>query len=171
MNERPNAVKMKGQPLTLIGRELRPGDPAPQFQLVTNDLGTLDSQTLKGKPYILSVVPSLDTGVCALQTRRFNEEAAKLADGITILTVSMDLPFAQKRFIDAEGISKVVTASDYRDREFGPAYGVFIKGLALLARAVFVVDEDGKIAYCQYVDEITTEPDYAAALEALKQIV
>jgi thioredoxin-dependent peroxiredoxin len=171
MIERPKAAFFKGQPLTLIGPEIKIGDRAPSFRLVTNDLSDLHSETLIGRPFILSVVPSLDTGVCAMQTRRFNQEARDIADDVTILTVSMDLPFAQKRFCDAEGIARVITASDYKYREFGPAYGVQIKELGLLSRSVFVIDETGRIVYAQYVKEITTEPDYAPAIEAIKQLV
>jgi thioredoxin-dependent peroxiredoxin len=171
MIERSNAAKFKGQPLTLLGPKLKAGDKAPAFRLVARDLSDFVSKNLQGKTFVLSVVPSLDTGVCAIQTRRFEAEAVGLAKDITILTVSLDLPFAQKRFCETEGISRVVTASDHKYREFGEAYGVLIKELGLLNRAVFVVDRKGVIAHAQYVEENTNEPDYAPALEALKRLV
>ena len=170
MLERPNASRFKNQPLTLIGAELKVGDRAPDFRLTANDLSDFDSKSLRGKPFILSVVPSLDTSVCALQTHRFEVEAANIAEDIPILTVSMDLPFAQKRFADGEGIGRVVTLSDYKYREFGPAYGVLIKELGLLNRTVFVVGESGTIVYAQYVEENTNEPNYGPVLEAVKQL-
>lgn len=169
MTERANAVKFKGKPVTLIGKQVRKGDTAKPFQLTANDLSDLRSETYKGKVIVLSVVPSLDTSVCAAQTRRFNQEAAGLSKDVAIVTVSMDLPFAQSRFCGAEGIDRVVTASDYKHRSFGEAYGVLIQELGLLARAVFVIDKAGKIVHAQYVPEITTEPDYASALEAVRK--
>jgi len=171
MQERANAVKMKGSSLTLIGPELRPGDAAPDFTLTANDLSDLELRSLKGRVVVLSVVPSLDTGVCAAQTRRFNQEATGLSPEVVVLTVSMDLPFAQKRFCGAEGIDRVVTASDYKHRCFGPAYGVAIKELGLLSRSVFVIDRAGRITYAQYVRELSEEPDYASALAAARKVV
>jgi thiol peroxidase len=169
MKERPNAIRFKDAPMTLIGAEVKPGDRAPDFTLVDNGLADLTLASLKGRTIILSVVPSLDTGVCATQTRRFNQEATGLSTNVVVLTVSMDLPFAQKRFCGAEGIDRVITASDYKYRRFGEAYGALIKELGLLTRAVFVVDKAGTVVHAQYVDEVTHEPDYAPALEAARK--
>ncbi|MBN1865732.1 thiol peroxidase [Candidatus Sumerlaeota bacterium] len=167
MTERAKAVTFKGEPLTLMGGELRKGDAAPAFALAANDLSEVKSADFSGKVLVLSVVPSLDTGVCAAQTRRFNKEASDMSKEVAILTVSRDLPFAQVRFCAAEGIDRVLTVSDYRHTGFGVDYGVLIEELALLTRAVFVVDRQGKIVYAQYVREVTDEPDYAPALKAV----
>ena len=168
MVERSNAATFKGSPLTLVGSEVRVGDQAPLFKLVGNDLADIDSASFDGKVRVLSVAPSLDTPVCATQTRTFNKEAVNLSDDVVILSVSLDLPFALSRFCGAEGIERVLTASDYKYRSFGEAYGVYIRELGLLARAVFVVDRDGKVVYAEYVREVTSEPDYSAALEAVR---
>ena len=168
MNERSAAATFKGKPMTLIGPALKAGSEAPHFTLTANDLSDLPREAYSGRPLVISVVPSLDTPVCATQTRTFNQRATQLADDVVVLTVSMDLPFAQKRFCGAEGIERVVTASDYKHRSFGPAFGVLIKELGLLARSVFVVDRKGKVVYTQYVPEVTHEPDYDAALTAVK---
>ncbi len=168
MTERSNVATFKGGPLTLLGPEVRVGDRAPDFKLVGNDLADIDSAGLGGKVLVLSVAPSLDTPVCATQTRTFNEQAVGLSDDVVILSVSLDLPFALARFCGAEGIERVRTASDYKYRSFGEAYGVYIRELGLLARAVFVVGRDGKVVHAQYVPEVTNEPDYAAALDAVK---
>ena len=166
--ERRNVVTMKGNPVTLVGPELKPGDKAPDFTVLANDLSPVTLADSAGKVRLISVVPSLDTPVCDQQTRRFNEEAARLGDKVAILTVSMDLPFAQKRWCGAAGIDRVKTVSDHRDASFGTAYGVLIKELRLLARAVFVVDAAGRIAYVQIVPEATSHPDYTAALAATR---
>lgn len=168
MQERNGIITMKGNPLTLLGPELKPGQAAPDATLVANDLSEVKLSFFKGKKRVLSVVPSLDTGVCDIQTKKFNEEAAKLGADVKILTISMDLPFAQKRWCGAASVTNLQTLSDHRDASFGSAYGVLIKGLRLLARAVFVVDENDKIKHVQIVKEVTTEPDYQAALDALK---
>jgi thiol peroxidase len=168
MIERSGVTTFQGKPLTLIGPALNAGRAAPEFVLTANDLSDLRSDAYRGKLLVLSVVPSLDTPVCATQTRTFNQRATGLGEDVVVLTVSMDLPFAQKPFCGAEGIQRVVTASDYKHRSFGPAYGVLIKELGLLARAVFVVDRAGKVTYSEYVPEVTQEPNYDAALEALK---
>ena len=168
MTERPSAVKFKGTPMTLLGPEIKVGDQAPHFKLVGNDLADIDCESLHGKVRVLSVAPSIDTPVCATQTRTFNKEAAGLAEDVVILSVSLDLPFALKRFCGAEGINRVITASDYKYRSFGKAYGVSIRELGLLTRAVFVVNRDDKVVHAEYVPEVTNEPDYAAALKALK---
>lgn len=160
-------VTFKGNSVTLLGQEVKVGDQAPSFTVLANDLSPVTLEDSKGTVRLISVVPSLDTGVCDQQTRRFNEEAANL-DGVTILTVSVDLPFAQKRWCGAAGIDRVQTVSDHRELSFGEAYGVAIKELRLLARAVFVVDKNDKVVYAEYVPEVTDHPNYEAALEAAK---
>ncbi|MGC5326712.1 thiol peroxidase [Brevibacillus sp. SYSU BS000544] len=165
--ERQGVITFKGNPVTLVGNEVKVGDQAPDFTVLANNLTPVTLNDSKGTVRVISVVPSLDTGVCDQQTRRFNEEAAKL-DGVTILTVSVDLPFAQSRWCGAAGIDKVQTLSDHRDLSFGTAYGVVIKELRLLARAVFVVDANDKVVHVEYVNEVTTHPDYEAAIAAAK---
>jgi thiol peroxidase len=159
---------MKGNPLTLVGNEVKVGQPAPDFEVIANDMSPVKLSSFKGKVCIICSVPSLDTSVCDTETRRFNEEAQHLGDEVAVLTISMDLPFAQKRWCGAAGIKNVRTLSDHHDASFGKAYGVLIKELRLLARAVFVVDKEGIVQYMQIVDELTNEPDYEAALEAVK---
>jgi thiol peroxidase len=166
--ERANAFDFWG-PKTLVGPQLKPGDKAPPFTL-SKGKEAIDSAEFTGKPLVISVIPSIDTGVCSRQTRRFNEEAAKLGDNVTILTVSADLPFAQRRWCGAEGIDKVVMGSDYLDMSFGDAYGTHIKELRLESRAVFVVDQNGIVRYVEYVPVSGEEPNYGAALTALKEI-
>ncbi len=168
MAERANAATFKGKPLTLVGAEVKVGDRSPHFKLVGNDLSDIDCTSFHGKVRVLSVAPSLDTPVCAAQTRTFNKEAINLSEDVVILSVSLDLPFALARFCGAEGIERVITASDYKYRSFGEAYGVYVRELGLLARAVFVIDKDDKIVYAEYVAEVTNEPDYAAAFKAVK---
>ncbi|MBW2029668.1 MAG: thiol peroxidase [Deltaproteobacteria bacterium] len=170
MKERSGIITMMGKPLTLLGDEVREGDGAPDFQVLDNDLSVVTISSFRGKNCILSSVPSLDTPVCDLQTRRFNEEATKMGADISILTISMDLPFAQKRWCSAAGVDKVITLSGHRDASFGAAYGVLIKELRLLARAIFVVDGDGTVRYTQLVKELTEEPDYEAVLEAVNKL-
>jgi thiol peroxidase len=171
MGERAGAVTMKGNPLTLMGSEIKVGDKAPDFEVIGNDLSAVSLSSFQGKVCIISSVPSLDTPVCEMETRRFNNEAANLGDDIVILTVSMDLPFAQKRWCGAQGVDKVITLSDHRDAAFGSAYGVLIKELRLLARAVFVVDKEGVVRYAELVKEIADEPNYEAVLKAAKECV
>jgi thiol peroxidase len=166
--ERTGVITFKGGPLTLVGPEIRAGDAAPDFTASGQDLSPVSLSDLKGQTVVLSVVPSLDTPVCEIQTKRFNEEAAKLR-GTKLLTISMDLPFAQKRFCGAHGIDNIQVVSDYKDRSFAQAWGLYIKELGLLARAVYVVGKDGKVAYAQVVKEVTQEPDYAPALEAARK--
>lgn len=168
MSER--TVTFMGNPLTLVGQELKVGDKAPQFSVLDNGLGPITLGSYAGKVKIISAVPSLDTPVCDTETRRFNQEAANLKGNVVVLTISADLPFAQARWCGAAGIDRVVTLSDYRDRDFGNAYGVLIKELMLLTRAIFVLDADDVIRYIQIVPEITNEPDYAAVLEAVKAL-
>lgn len=166
--EREAAITFKGAPKTLIGPEIKVGDNAPEFTVLANDLSPVSLADSKGQVRIISVVPSLDTGVCDMQTRRFNEEAAKL-DNVKILTVSVDLPFAQKRWCGAAGVEEVQTVSDHRDLSFGTAYGVVIKDLRLLTRAVFVVDKEDKVVYVEYVSEATNHPNYEAPVETAKK--
>ena len=166
--ERRGVVTFKGNPLTLIGPTVKVGSPAPDFQVVTLDLSPASLATFKGKTLLISVVPSLDTPVCDAQTRRFNQEAAKLPT-VEILTISMDLPFAQKRWCGAAGVDRVKVLSDHRDASFGTSYGVLIKELRILSRSIFVVDGKGTVRYVEYVPEITSHPNYDAALAALRQ--
>jgi thiol peroxidase len=161
---------MKGNPLTLMGQELNIGDMAPDVVLANNDLAPVSLSSYQGKVCIISSVPSLDTPVCDMETRRFNEEAGALGDDVAIITVSMDLPFAQKRWCGAAGVDKVITLSDYGDMSFGNAYGVLIKELKLLARAVFVLDRQGIIQYIQLVNEVTEEPNYQEILDAVGKL-
>ena len=169
MSERKGAVTMKGNPLTLVGNEVKVGQMAPDCTLTGNDLSPVKLSEFRGKVCVISSVPSLDTAVCDLETRRFNQEAAALGPDVQILTISMDLPFAQKRWCGAHDIKSVITLSDHREAAFGSAYGVLIQELRLLARAVFVVDREGRIRYIQLVKEIASEPDYAAVIEAVKK--
>ena len=169
MVERKGAVTFKGNPLTLIGPELKVGDKAPDFQLVGTDLKPVTLADTAGKVRILATVPSLDTPVCDTETRRFNEEASNLS-GVEILTVSLDLPFAQARWCGAAGVKNVRTLSDYQERSFGPAYGVLIQELKLEARAVFVLDKDNTLRYVEYVKEVAEQPNFDAALSAAKQL-
>ena len=171
MQERDGLVTMKGNPITLMGTELQVGDMAPDFVAIDNDLNPVSFDSFRGKVCIISSVPSLDTPVCDMETRRFNDEAGRLGDDVEILTISMDLPFAQKRWCGAAGVDRVQTLSDHRDAAFGQTYGVLIKGLRLLARAVFVVDKEGTIRYIELVKEIASEPDYDTVLTAVKELV
>jgi thiol peroxidase len=170
MKDRHGLITMKGNPLTLTGNEVKVGEKAPDFVALDNDLAPVQFSSYRGKVCILSAVPSLDTPVCDMETRRFNEEAIRLGTDILILTISMDLPFAQKRWCAAAGVDKVKTLSDHRDASFGTSFGVLIKELRLLARAVFLVDRQGIIQYIQLVKEVTKEPDYDAILSALKKL-
>ncbi len=171
MEEHTGSVTMKGNPLTLVGNIPEPGDAAPDFEVVGNDMATVEFSSYRGKVCVISSVPSLDTPICDMQTRRFNQEAENLGPDTVVLTVSMDLPFAQKRWCGASGVERVVTLSDHRDAAFGTAYGLLIKELRLLARAVIVVDREGVVRYVQLVKEVAQEPDYDAVLEALKKVV
>lgn len=170
---RAAAVTFKGNPLTLAGEEVQVGQQAPDFTLHYYDdgLNTITPADLQGKPSILSVVPSLDTPVCAIQTKRFNQDLAELGDRINAVTVSLDLPFAQGRFCGAEGISNIRTGSDYQDRSFGQNWGMLIEELKLLARGVFVLDSQGKVVHAETVNEVTEEPNYDAAVAALKGLL
>ena len=167
MSERSGIITFKGTPFTLLGPELKIGDKAPDFAVVDNALSPVTLASSTGKIRIISAVPSLDTPVCDSETRRFNQEAAGLPGSVQVLTVSLDLPFAQKRWCGAMGIDKVITLSDHREASFGLNYGVLIKELRLLARAVFVVDRAGLLTHVELVREIADEPYYAGVLSAL----
>jgi thiol peroxidase len=171
MDERKGIVTMQGNPLTLLGKELKTGDEAPDFTVVSNDLSPVGLSAYKGKTLVISSVPSLDTPVCDMETRRFNTEAEGLGPDVSILTISMDLPFAQKRWCGSAGVKNVTTLSDHREASFGIRYGVLIKELRLLARGVFVVGSDGIIRYIQIVKEVTDEPDYEAVIKAVKKLI
>ena len=171
MQEEEPVVTMKGETLTLVGNKVKVGEPAPDFEVIANDLSSVKLSSFLGKVCIISSVPSLDTPVCDTMTRRFNEEAGRLGNDVSVLTVSMDLPFAQKRWCGAAGVKNVQTLSDHRDASFGTVFGVLIKELRLLARAVFVVDKDGVVKHAQIVKELTNEPDYEAALKATKELL
>jgi len=169
MKERTEIIAMKGNPLTLVGEEVKVGNPAPDFIVLDNNLSPVKFSSYRGKICIISSVPSLDTPVCDIETRKFNEEAGRLGEDVVILTISMDLPFAQKRWCAAAGVNRVQTLSDHRDASFGTSYGVLIKELRLLARVVFLVDRKGILQYVQLVKEISKEPDYEEVLNALKK--
>jgi len=166
--ERKNVVTFQGGPLTLIGPEIKAGDKAPDFKLTDTGLKPVTLADSKGKIRLISVVPSIDTPVCDLQTKRFNQEASKLPANVAVLTVSMDLPFAQGRWCGLAGADKVQMLSDYREHTFGQSYGVLIKELQLLSRAVFVIGPDDKVQYAEYVKEITQHPDYEKVLGFIK---
>ena len=171
MSERAGAITFQGNPLTLLGQEVKVGEKAPDFEALGNELNPVKLSDYAGKVVIIASVPSLDTPVCDMETRRFNTEAANLGEEVVILTISMDLPFAQARWCGAAGVERVVTVSDHKDASFGQAYGLLIKELRLLARAVLVVGKDGVIQYQQLVKEVADEPDYDAALGAAKKLV
>ena len=171
MNVRKDIVTMKGKPLVLAGNEIKVGDKAPDFEVVGKDLSTVKFSSFAGKVCIISCVPSLDTSVCDIMTRRFNEEATKLGDDVVVLAISMDLPFGQNRWCIAADVKNVFILSDHRTASFGQAYGVLLKDLRLLARAVFVVDKKGVVRYEEIVSEITHEPNYDEALVEVKKLL
>ena len=170
---RTGAVTFKGNPMTLVGEEVKAGQPAPDFtcHYFEGGLHAVTLADLKGKPTIISVVPSLDTGVCQIQTKRFNQELAALGDKINAVTISLDLPFAMNRFCGAEQITNLKSLSDYQNRSFGTAWGMLIDELKLLARGTFVLDANGTVVYAETVPEVASEPNYDAALSALKSLV
>jgi thiol peroxidase len=170
MEERKGIVTFKGDGLTLVGPELTVGQKAPDFTLRDQGLGEVGLADGAGRVRIVATVPSLDTSVCATETRTFNEKAAAIGEEVEVLVVSRDLPFAQQRFCGAEGIDRVRTLSDYVDGSFGRAWGLYIKELGLLARAVIVLDGEGTVRYIELVPEVTDEPDYASALEAARDV-
>ncbi|MFH1690224.1 MAG: thiol peroxidase [Candidatus Eisenbacteria bacterium] len=171
MIERTGLVTFGGNPMTLVGPELKVGDDAPDVEVVDNDLQPVMLSTYKGKVAIVTSVASLETSTCDVETRRFNLEAGKLGDDVAVLTVSMDLPFTQKRWCGAAGVETVKTFSDHRSAAFGEAWGVLMKEIRLLARAVFVVDRKGDIRYVEVLSEVGDEPDYEAALNAAKELL
>lgn len=166
-----NRITFLGKEVTLSGVEIAAGKTAPDFTLVGKDLSAVKLSDFKGKVKILSIFPSIDTEVCAVQTRRFNQEAAALSEEVAVLCISKDLPFAQNRFCGAEGIDKVVTLSDYKSNDFGSKYGFLIEELGLLARGVVVIDKNDTVQYVEYVSEVTHEPAYDKAVEAAKKLV
>ncbi len=169
--ENKTVITFKGNAMTLVGQQVKAGQKAPDFKLTANDLSEVTLKNSAGKVRIISVVPSVDTPVCDLQTKRFNDEAGKLGEKAAIITVSMDLPFAQKRWCGAAGATNVQLVSDYKDHSFGVAYGARIKELGLLTRAVVVVDAQDTIQYVEYVGEVTTAPNYDAAIAAAKKLI
>lgn len=169
--ERTGVATIGGNPITLIGPELKVGDKAPDFKINKDLMTEASLSDYAGKVKLISVVPSLDTDVCDAQTRRFNEAASKLGDDVVVLTISVDLPFAQSRFCTVAGIDRLITLTDYKHRSFGEAYGVLIKELQLDMRSIFVLDKDDTIRYVEYLSEMTNHPNYDAAIEALKQLV
>jgi thiol peroxidase len=169
--EKKGIITFKGNQMTLLGAELHVGDHAPDFSVVDNGLAPVSLTAYTGKIKVISAVPSLDTPVCDMETRRFNQEAASLPSNVAVLTVSLDLPFAQKRWCGAAGIDRVTTLSDYQDRSFAMAYGVLIKELKLLSRSIFVIDGHDIIRYIQHVPEVTKEPDYSAVMTAVRALL
>ncbi len=168
--ERKNAATVKNDPITLVGEELRVGQKAPDFKVLDHDLAEVTLDKFRNKIKLIATVPSLDTPVCDLEIKRFNDEAAKISKDVVIIFRSMDLPFAQKRFCQDFDIKKVKTFSDHRSGDFGLKYGVLIKELRLLARAIFIIDKDENVRYVEYVKELTSPPDYDGAVAALKKI-
>lgn len=169
MTERKNIVKFAGNPVTLIGNEIKTGDHAPDFSGTNQKLESVSLSTFKGKTIVIAVYPSIDTGICQLQNKRFNQVADSMKD-VVVLSVSLDLPFAHKRFCAAENLESIITLSDYKEREFGNKYGFLIKELSLLARGTVIIDKEGVIRYIEIVPEITTEPDYDSALKLIEKI-
>lgn len=164
-------IKFDGGPITLGGKEIKVGDKAPDFKALNNDLSEFDSASLNGKIRIFSSVPSIDTGVCSLQTQRFNEMAAQLGDQVHVITISNDLPFAQARFCATEGIDRAIIVSDHKDLEYGEKYGFLIEELRLLSRGIVIVGADDEVKYVEYVQEVTNHPDYDKALEEVKKLI
>ena len=169
VTESTGLVVAGGKPITLLGKQVFKGNTAPNFKVVDERFTKVKLSDFAGKTVVLSVVPSLDTGVCSLQTKRFNEEVANLPDNIVMLTISNDLPFAQKRFCKTEGVESIKVLSDSVWRDFGHKYGLLIKDMGLLSRSIFVIDKSGKIFYKELVADISTHPDYDAALVAAKE--
>lgn len=170
MEKRAGLVTMKGKGVTLLGRKIKVGDKAPEFSALTKELKPFGLRDVEGKVKLISVVPSIDTGVCDLQTLTFNEEAAKLKDAMFI-TISMDLPFALNRYCASKGIENTITISDHKDASFGYSYGFLIEEFRLLARGIIVIDKDDNVTYVEYVKEVSTHPDYDKALEKVRQLL
>ncbi len=171
IKETKGLVSFGETPMTLLGKTTNPGDTAPDFTVSDSNLKPVSLSGFKGKTVILSVFPSIDTKVCASQTRRFNKEASELSENIVILTISKDLPFALGRFCAAEGIERIHTLSDYMHSDFGYKYGFLLKELMLLARGIVVINPEGKVVYVEYVENVTSEPDYDKAIEAAKNTI
>ncbi|MGO4107199.1 thiol peroxidase [Paenibacillus sp. YAF4_2] len=169
--ERTGVAAFKGNPITLIGPEVKVGDQAPDFTINKSLVDSVSLKDFAGKVKLISVVPSIDTGVCDAQTRRFNEEASSLGDNVVVLTVSVDTPFAQSRWCGAAGVDKVVMLSDFKSHDFGQAYGVYIKEFGLDMRAIFVIDANDKVQYVEYLSEMTEHPNYEQAINAVKALV
>ena len=170
MKETTGKITFKGNPLTLLGETIKVGDKAPDFTVLNAGLEPVKLSDFDGKVRILAIYPSIDTGVCQAQNRRFNTEAGKLV-GAVVLSISCDLPFAQSRFCAAEGLDKVITLSDHKEVDFGTKYGFLIKELRLFARGTVIIDKDGTVQYVEYVPEVTNEPNYESALEVVKELV
>ncbi|MFP4018339.1 MAG: thiol peroxidase [Bacteroidales bacterium] len=171
MKRNANKVTSKGEPITLLGNEIKPGDQAPDFSVINNELKPVHLKDFNNKVKVISVFPSIDTGVCSKQNKTFDTEASKLSDDVVILAISNDLPFALQRYCGAEGISNLITLSDHKNVDFGTKYGFLIEELRLLARGVIVIDKNDKVAYVEYVSEIGHEPDYDSALEAAQKLI
>ena len=171
MEKRTGVVTFAGNPIALLGKEVKVGDKAPAFTLLDNGLGEKTLADYSGKVKVISVVPSLDTGVCDAQTRWFNQNVSKLGENVVVLTVSVDLPFAQKRWCGAAGIDQVETLSDHRDLSFGENYGFILEGLRLLSRGIVVIDKDDVVRYVEYVPEVTSAVNFDAAEAATKELV
>lgn len=169
MEKRTGVITFAGGPLTLVGPEVKVGQQAPDFTLLDNELNVKTLADFDGKVKVISVVPSLDTGVCDAQTRWFNQDVTKLSDDVVVLTVSMDLPFAQARWCGAAGVNKVITLSDHKDASFGQNYGFLIEELRLLSRGVVVINKDNKVTYVEYVPEVTNPVNFDAVLAAVKE--
>lgn len=171
MNPTNTNLTFQGNKLNVTGNELKVGSPFPQFKLTGTDMKDITNDSIKGKVAVISIIPSIDTSTCQLQTKRFNKEATEFTKDVVVLTVSEDLPFAQKRWCGAEGVDKVTTASDYKYRTFGASTGTWMPDMGLLARAVVVVDKSGIIQYVDYVPVLSDEPDYASALKKVREIL
>lgn len=163
-------TNFKGAPIEILGSEIKVGQIAPAFTVTGQDMADIQSSSFAGKTVVLSIVPSIDTPTCSIETKRFNQDFDKLGSNAICLTVSMDLPFAQKRWCAAEGVEKIIVASDYKHQSVGKSYGAFIKDWGLCSRAVFVIDPKGTVAHAQYVPEVSAEPDYDAVIDAVKAI-
>jgi len=169
--ERTDELTFKGKPLTIVGEQLRPGDTFPAVSLTATDWSSVHLNDLNGAVRLISVVPSLDTGICDAQTKRFNAEAEKFGDEVKVVTVSSDLPWAQRRWVNDAEVKNITVLSDHKDMQFGNAAGTHIKEMRIEQRAIFVVDKDGRVAYAEYVPEIAQHPDYDAAIEAVKKLI
>jgi thioredoxin-dependent peroxiredoxin len=171
MRKDNSKVSAKGNPITLAGNEVKAGDTAPDFRVVDKDLASRSLKDYEGKIKVLAIYPSIDTGVCAAQNRKFNEMATGLSDEVVVLSISCDLPFAQSRFCAAEGLQNVVTLSDYQQVDFGLKYGFLMENLRLLARGSVVIDKENVVQHIQWVPEITDEPDYDAVFNSVKSLI